>query len=98
MTCARPSDDRIVMFSPMPPRPNGIGDYCFELLEQLTRNIACTVVVEDGTVAAMAPAGVTVITESEYLFRDLQHLLHVYQIGNNPDHIYMLPHLARVPG
>lgn len=86
------------MFSPMPPRANGIGDYCFELLGPLSRTIPCTVVVEDGTDAAIAPACVRIITESEYMSRDLGRLLHVYHVGNNPDHMYMLPHLSRVPG
>jgi glycosyltransferase involved in cell wall biosynthesis len=98
MTDAGGADNGLVMFSPMPPRANGIGDYCFELLGHLSRTMSCTVVVEDGTDTALAPAGVPIITESEYMSRDLWRLLHVYQVGNNPDHIYMLPHLSRVPG
>ncbi len=91
-------ENSIVMFSPLPPRANGIGDYCFELLAGLAHNIACTVVVEDGTDAAVAPPGVIVLTEAQYDARDLRNRLHIYQIGNNPDHIYMLRHMARTPG
>ncbi len=98
MTAAGGADEGIVVFSPMPPRANGIGDYCFELLGPLARAMKCTVVVEDGTDTAIAPADVAIITESEYIARDLGHRLHVYQVGNNPDHMYMLPHLSRVPG
>jgi glycosyltransferase involved in cell wall biosynthesis len=86
------------MFSPLPPRANGIGDYCFELLGCLARDLAITVVVEDGTDAAVAPPGVRVLTEAQYDARDLRAFLHIYQIGNNPDHIYMLRHIARTPG
>jgi glycosyltransferase involved in cell wall biosynthesis len=90
--------DGIVMFSPLPPRPNGIADYCFELLGGLINHVHCIVVVEDGTATASAPPGVAVLTEAEYRGRSLAHLPHIYQVGNNPDHIYMLPYAMKVPG
>lgn len=92
------AENAVVMFSPLPPRANGIADYCFELLSRLARDMAFTVVVEDGTDAAAAPPGVTVLSEAEYEARDLRDSLHIYQIGNNPDHIYMLRHMAHTPG
>jgi len=91
-------DAGIVMFSPLPPRPNGIADYCRELLAGLAGHIGCTVVVEDGTDTAVAPPGVAVLTEAEYRGRPLSHLPHVYQVGNNADHVYMLPYMMQVPG
>jgi glycosyltransferase involved in cell wall biosynthesis len=92
--------DGIVMFAPLPPRQNGIADYSFELLGGLARHLRCLVVVEDGTLQAAAPAGVDVLTEGEYRARaaTLAHWPHVYQLGNNADHVYMLPHMMRTPG
>ena len=92
------NDAAIVVFSPLPPRRNGIADYCFELLGGLIGHVACTVIVEDGTEAAMAPPGVEVLTEAQYRGRALAHLPHVYQVGNNADHVYMLPYMMQVPG
>jgi glycosyltransferase involved in cell wall biosynthesis len=91
---------RIVMFSPLPPKANGIADYCRELLGPLSQSIDCTVVVEDGTFRADAPPGIAILEAREYRGRaaDLGDALHVYQMGNNRDHIYMLPFIAQRPG
>jgi hypothetical protein len=62
----QPNLARLVVFTPMPPRPNGIADYSYELLAGLAREFDCTVVVEDGTGNSLAPPGVTVISETEY--------------------------------
>jgi len=90
----------LVMFTPLPPQPNGIADYSHELLAELSRTIPCTAVVEDGMQDARAPAGVRVLQEIEYeaLAAELADLAHIYQIGNNPDHVYMFPHMTRRPG
>ncbi len=89
----------IVWFSPMPPQQNGIADYSFEILAPLADEFDCTVVVDDRNREARAPQGVTVLAASEYRHRPRPvPALHVYQIGNNPDHVYMLPFLAERPG
>ena len=90
----------IIMFSPLPPRKNGIADYCWELLGPLSRVTNCTVVVDDGTLRAEAPTGVLVLEATEYCGRAAAFApaLHVYQMGNNRDHVYMLPFVARKPG
>jgi hypothetical protein len=59
----------IIMFSPLPPRKNGIADYCWELLGPLSRVTNCTVVVDDGTLRAEAPTGVLVLEATEYCGR-----------------------------
>jgi glycosyltransferase involved in cell wall biosynthesis len=90
----------LVLFTPLPPMPNGIADYSYELLSGLTVHFDCIVVVEDGSNGTLAPSGVTVISETEYRLRasNLATLLHVYQVGNNRDHAYMLPYLWEHPG
>lgn len=96
----QPNLARLVVFTPMPPRPNGIADYSYELLAGLARDFDCTVVVEDGTSNSLAPPGVTVISETEYRLHNcsLASPLHIYQLGNNHDHVYILPYLQMHPG
>lgn len=90
----------VVMFSPLPPRRSGIADYTFEILLPLSKAVACSVVVEDGTREACAPAGVSIMRETEYIHaaERFTEAIHIYQIGNNIDHVYMLPFLAKRPG
>ena len=90
----------VVIFSPLPPQPNGIADYTHELLGALGRRIRCLVVVEDKVRNPEAPRTVEVIGEAEYRSRagSLAAVPHLYQVGNNPDHVYMLPYAAERPG
>jgi glycosyltransferase involved in cell wall biosynthesis len=89
---------RLVVFSPMPPQKNGIADYWYELLPHLQEHYDITVVVENGYPDADNPA--PVIRLSEYLWQwdTFADDLHVYQLGNNPGHVYMLPVLVQRPG
>jgi glycosyltransferase involved in cell wall biosynthesis len=88
----------IVWFSPMPPQQNGIADYSFEILARLVDEFDCTVVVDDCNREARAPKGIAVLAAAEYRYRPRPAALHIYQIGNSPDHVYMLPFLAERPG
>jgi len=99
MTAAA-AGDRLVIFGPLPPKPNGIADYIFELLTGLVRQFPCVVVVDDEQGKALAPPGVEVICAAEYLMQADRFAsdLHIYQLGNNPDHTYMLRFLAARPG
>lgn len=95
-----PANAPVVMFTPLPPQPNGIADYSFELLTVLAREIPCTVVVEDGCIDARAPRGVEVLQLVDYMARmdAFADATHVYHLGNNPDHVYCLPVIAARPG
>ena len=88
------------MFTPLPPKPNGIADYSYELLTGLGRDFECIVVVEAGDQGPRAPAGVRILSTVHYLLQedDYKDFVHIYQIGNNPDHKYILPYLVRRPG
>lgn len=90
----------LVMFSPLPPQPNGIADYTYELLTGLSQHYNCTVVVEGSARTARAPDRVAIISDGDYLRRAAEFVetTHIYQIGNNPDHIYILPFLSQTPG
>ncbi len=95
-----PQARHIMMFSPLPPILNGIADYTYELLRLLGQVCVVTVVVDNGCRGARAPDGVRVLSLIEYEIEEHDGLetLHLYQVGNNPDHIYMLPVMARRPG
>jgi glycosyltransferase involved in cell wall biosynthesis len=90
----------MVMFTPLPPRQNGIAAYAAEILPALAAGMLCTAVVEDGSFDTLALPGVEVLWMLEYRARmhEFRERVHVYQVGNNPDHLYMLPTLAEQPG
>ncbi len=80
--------------------PTGIGDYTYELLAHLAGHYRCTVVAEDQPDDLRAPASVRLLRLSVYLADEARFAAdtHLYMIGNNPDHLYLLPVLARHPG
>ena len=74
---------RVAFFSPLPPERTGIGDYSFELLEELRHLVEVTAVVSDDLAwSARAPEGVPVIGASEARYEEFD--CSVYQMGNNP--------------
>ena len=91
---------KVIIFTPLPPRQNGIADYSYELLTGLAAEYDCIVVVEDGSGSPLAPSGTGVISETQYCLRrsDFAPSLHIYQLGNNQDHGYILPYLQMCPG
>ena len=94
------SRDPLMIFSPLPPVHNGIADYCAELLPLHARDFECTVVVDNVAPYPHVPEGVRVIRLAEYEAReqDFSGTAHLYHVGNNPDHVYILPVLMRRPG
>jgi len=95
--CPRP---RLIVFSPLPPLRNGIADYSAELLPHLAAAGEVVVVIDDHAPPPQQRNEHQVIRLAEYVgreaeFRDEPHL---YQLGNNADHVYMLPWLTRRPG
>lgn len=93
--------DRIILFSPLPPKQNGIADYVFEQLPYLARMFEVVVVIEDAApLPPSLPATIKVLRLIEYQALQSQFLdvTHIYHVGNNPDHCYMIPVLMKVPG
>lgn len=90
--------------SPLPPTRNGIADYTAELLGPLHEALDGVV----GVVAAGAPPpslnapGVAILRAPGFdaLMQSPAgaSVTPIYQVGNNPDHVFMLPRLARHPG
>jgi len=92
--------ERLIVFSPMPPLENGIADYTAELLPRLAARFDLLVVIDDHVPTPMPHAGYGVLRLSEYLGEEADHAsaLHLYQVGNNGDHAYLVPVLFRRPG
>ncbi|HCV17287.1 MAG TPA: hypothetical protein DGF36_04105 [Alteromonas sp.] len=91
----------VVIFCPLPPKPNGIADYLAEQLPYLSEYLDVTVVIENH---APAPEGICprtrVLRLAEYLasWQAFNKVPHLYHVGNNPDTVYMLEVLLSRPG
>jgi glycosyltransferase involved in cell wall biosynthesis len=91
---------------PLPPTRNGIADYTSELLGPLHGALGGVAAV----IAAGAPApllsaeaaGAQILRAPSFdaLMAGPQgaSIMPIYQVGNNPDHVFLLPRLARHPG
>lgn len=90
----------LFIFSPLPPVRNGIADYCAELLPLHARDFDCTVVIDNAAPNPCVPEDVRVLRLAQYEAReqDFSAAAHLYHVGNNPDHVYLLPVLMRRPG
>ncbi len=94
-------DDTVLVFSPLPPKENGIADYVAEQLPFHARHFSVVVVIDNADPEPVdLPQGVCVLRMAEYqrLQPELTRFPHVYHVGNNPDHGYLLPVLYSVPG
>lgn len=92
---------KIVVFCPLPPKPNGIADYFAEQIPYFSKYCEMTIVIEDCHPKPIGIAGyVSIIRMSEYLQRREAYSehKHVYHVGNNHDTPYMLPVLLSTPG
>ncbi|HEV8691934.1 MAG TPA: glycosyltransferase [Ideonella sp.] len=88
----------LVLFSPLPPAKSGIADYTQELLPALSAIRPVFVVCE--RVPDTPPAGGWQVLSLDDYERDsrLAMLPHVYQIGNNADHVFAYRAFKRRPG
>ena len=92
---------KIVVFCPLPPKPNGIADYFAEQIPYFSKYCEMTIVIEDCHPKPIGIAGFdSIIRMSEYLRRREAYSehKHVYHVGNNHDTPYMLPVLLSTPG
>jgi glycosyltransferase involved in cell wall biosynthesis len=95
-----PHRDCLVVFSPLPPLENGIADYAAELMPLLAAARDVVVVIDDHAPEPPAHAAYTSMRLADYVAREVEfeRTPHLYQIGNNADHVYLLPWLLRRPG
>ncbi|MGQ8367485.1 glycosyltransferase family 4 protein [Glaciecola sp. 1036] len=91
----------VVIFCPLPPKPNGIADYLAEQLPYFCREIKVNVVVENSHPTPVGiPLSVSIVRLEQYLWgkEKFSKIPHIYHVGNNPDTTYMLPVLLSRPG
>ncbi len=89
---------RVGYFSPLPPERTGIGDYSYELLEELRSLLDVTAVVSDDVLYSVrAPDGVEVVGASSV--REDAFDCNIYQMGNNPNfHRFIYGRAFEEPG
>jgi glycosyltransferase involved in cell wall biosynthesis len=90
--------DPLVVFSPLPPAKSGIADYMAELLPALAAVRPVTVVCEKPP--ASLPRGDWQVVDVPGYEADasLAQCPHIYQIGNNADHVFAYRAFKRRPG
>ncbi|RYJ03634.1 MAG: glycosyltransferase [Acetobacteraceae bacterium] len=86
----------LLLMSPLPPARNGIADYAAALVGALAPHYRCTIACADWL--AEAPPGIPVVDPvlAHRLPESGGRILH--QIGNNPDHGFVLRALRHLPG
>lgn len=90
---------RLAIFTPLPPSASGIGQYSAELLPALAAQHDLTVVLADDAPApGPLPTNVNVYYDREFSGGDSAHAATIYQIGNSPEHAYILARAEREPG
>ncbi len=92
---------RIAYFSPLTPQRSGIADYSEALLPRLAAHFEIDVFIEDYTPANTGLERFARIRhwrefESDYASGAYGNVL--YQIGNNPQHVYIYDAALRTPG
>jgi len=90
--------DPLVVFSPLPPAKSGIADYMAELLPALAAERPVTVVCDK--LPPSPPRGDwQVVDVAGYeADRQLARCPHIYQIGNNADHVFAYRAFKQRPG
>jgi glycosyltransferase involved in cell wall biosynthesis len=94
-----PSD--VVVFCPLPPKPNGIADYFAEQIPLFLRTTQVTVVIENSHPEPInISPRVNILRLEEYMWQQntYANVPHIYHVGNNPDTQYMLEVLLSKPG
>lgn len=91
----------VVVFCPLPPKPNGIADYFAEQIPLFLRTTQVTVVIENTHPEPInISPRVTILRLEEYMWQQnaYANVPHIYHVGNNPDTQYMLAVLLSKPG
>src|SRR5687767_5315770 len=93
---------RIAFFTPLNPLPSGISDYGEALLRHLAPLVGhLDVFIEDYTPTAPFSAPNIVVRPWQQFEADYhagRYDAVVYQIGNNPFHVYIYDLALRIPG
>ncbi|GJE29639.1 glycosyltransferase family 4 protein [Methylobacterium organophilum] len=86
----------LLFFSPLPPSRNGIADYSARVLAKLSLRYKVTAFAE--SLFAEVPDGVSLVDEALAFQHVSPGARIVYQLGNNPGHVFVLRAALRYPG
>ncbi len=90
--------NQLAIFTPLPPSSSGIGQYSSELLPTLATAYALTIVLaDDAPEPAPLAIPVTIVRVSQFA-QQRAPLLRLYQLGNSPEHAYILREAEEHPG
>jgi glycosyltransferase involved in cell wall biosynthesis len=91
---------RLAWVSPLPPMPSGVSDYSFELLPVIAgRAMVDAVAPRAGRFRrARSPAGITVVSPSDFAQRVDEYDAVYYHLGNNPWHRFVYDLSMAHPG
>jgi glycosyltransferase involved in cell wall biosynthesis len=88
---------RLACFTPLPPSTSGIAQYSAELLPFLARDFALDAIIADDAPAPGPPPGIAV-RRAGALPANEPYAARLYQLGNSPEHAYILDRAEREPG
>lgn len=90
--------NRLAFFSPLPPSASGIGQYSAELLPALATAYDLTLVIADDAPAPDPPPISAAIVRASTFAASESAAIRLYQLGNSPEHAFILDEAERVPG
>jgi glycosyltransferase involved in cell wall biosynthesis len=88
---------RIACFTPLPPSTSGIAQYSAELLPVLARDYAIDAIIADDA-PPPDPSPDTGVRRAGALEATEPYAAYLYQLGNSPEHAYILDRVEREPG
>lgn len=94
------SRELLYVFSPMPPSFNGIADYSYDLIEKISAWYRVICVISDDAPEPNPVGRLAFLYYSQYrhISEQAAQQRHLFQIGNNSGHAYMLPVIEQVSG
>lgn len=92
--------DRLAVWSPVPPQQTGVAEFSAQVMAGLAEFAEVAAVVPESVIStATPPAGVRLVTPSEYARCPEAFSLNIYHMGNNPlYHSYMHQQILDSPG
>lgn len=91
---------KIAMFTPLPPLKNGIADYSVSIIRELSKYFSIDIFIDDiySERKNCVPEMCQILYHFNFEKRYTDYDLIIYQVGNNPDHAYMVPYILKYPG
>ena len=89
----------LAIFTPLPPGASGISQYSAELVPTLAEHYRLTIVIaDDAPPPKPMPRGITICHATAFAAARPAVDARLYQVGNSPEHAYILDWAEREPG